>query len=125
MARWRSLRPALSWTLRLTAAAVAAWVVAVGVFPGSEPVLAPLTALLVVQATPISLLVSGLDRVVSVVAGVLVAVGFAAVVDLTWWSLGLAIALGLAEANAGHLEVAAREGGGSAFTLTLPRDAAE
>ena len=59
--------------------------------PGAAPVLAPLTALLVVQVTPISLLVSGLDRVVSVVAGVLVAVAFTAVVDLTWWSLGLAV----------------------------------
>ena len=38
--------------------------------------------------------------------------------------LGLAIARGLAEANAGRLEVAARDGGGSTFTLTLPRDGA-
>jgi two-component system sensor histidine kinase KdpD len=36
--------------------------------------------------------------------------------------LGLAIARGLAEANAGRLEVAARDGGGSVFTLTVPRD---
>ena len=38
--------------------------------------------------------------------------------------LGLAIARGLAEANAGRLEVAARDGGGSTFTLTLPGDGA-
>jgi hypothetical protein len=39
----------------------------------------------------VSLLASGLDRVVSVVIGVSLAVGFAAVVPLTWWSLGLLI----------------------------------
>ncbi len=84
---------AVALAVRLTGAAVAAWEVALAVFPGSIPLLAPLTALLVVQLTPISLLVSGLDRVVSVVAGVLVAVAYSAVVpDLTWWSLGLAIA---------------------------------
>src|SRR5688572_5907654 len=47
--------------------------------------------MLVVQVTPVSLLASGLDRVVAVVAGVAVAVGFAAVIPLEWWSLGLLI----------------------------------
>jgi hypothetical protein len=53
--------------------------------------LAPLTAMLVVQVTPVSLLASGLDRVVAVVAGVSLATAFAIVVPLTWWSLGLLI----------------------------------
>jgi len=57
--------------------------------------LAPLTALLVVQVTPLSLLASGLDRVLSVVAGVLLAVGFSAVVPLEWWSLGVLIAVSI------------------------------
>ena len=47
--------------------------------------------MLVVQVTPVSLLASGLDRVIAVVAGVVLAVGFAAVVPLEWWSLGLLI----------------------------------
>src|SRR5688572_13538342 len=47
--------------------------------------------MLVVQVTPASLLASGLDRVVAVVAGVSVAVAFAAVAPLEWWSLGLLI----------------------------------
>src|SRR4051794_33980516 len=47
--------------------------------------------MLVVQVTPLSLLASGLDRVVAVVAGVSLAVGFAAVVPLEWWSLGVLI----------------------------------
>jgi hypothetical protein len=84
-------RPALLWALRITVAAVASYVVAMLLFPGTLPLLAPLTAMLVVQVTPASLLASGLDRVVAVVAGVSVAVAFAAVAPLEWWSLGLLI----------------------------------
>ena len=88
-------RPAVLWALRLTVAATASWVVASYLFPRTVPLLAPLTALLVVQVTPVSLLASGLDRVVSVVAGVSLAVGFSAVVPLRWWSLGILIALSI------------------------------
>jgi uncharacterized membrane protein YccC len=92
MTRLRSEgRGALLWSLRITVAAVASYVVGTLFFPGTQPLLAPLTAMLVVQVTPVSLLASGLDRVVAVVAGVSVAVAFAAVVPLEWWSLGLLI----------------------------------
>jgi hypothetical protein len=91
----RGGRSAVAWALRLTVAAVASYVVALGFFPGTEPLLAPLTALLVVQVTPVTLLTSGLDRVVAVVAGVSLAVAFSAVVPLAWWSLGLLIALSI------------------------------
>ena len=84
-------RGAVLWSLRVTVAAVSSYVVALLLLSGAAPLLAPLTAMLVVQVTPISLLASGLDRVVSVVAGVSVAVVFAEVVPLTWWSLGLLI----------------------------------
>jgi hypothetical protein len=84
-------RAAVLWSMRITVAAVASYVVATWFFPGTQPLLAPLTAMRVVQVTPVSLLASGLDRVVAVVAGVAVAVGFAAVVPLEWWSLGLLI----------------------------------
>jgi hypothetical protein len=84
-------RVSVLWSLRITIAAVASYVVATLLFPGTLPLLAPLTAMLVVQVTPVSLLASGLDRVVAVVAGVAVAVGFAAVFPLEWWSLGLLI----------------------------------
>jgi hypothetical protein len=87
-AEWRG---ALLWALRITAAAVASYVAGTLVFPGTQPLLAPLTAMLVVQVTPVSLLASGLDRVVAVVTGVALAVGFAAVVPLEWWSLGVLI----------------------------------
>ncbi len=79
------------WSLRITVAAVASYVVATLLFPGTQPLLAPLTAMLVVQVTPISLLASGLDRVVAVVTGVSLAIAFSAVVPLEWWSLGVLI----------------------------------
>jgi len=85
---WRS---ALLWSLRITFAATASYVVATLIFPGTQPLLAPLTAMLVVQVTPVSLLASGLDRVVAVVTGVSLAIAFAAVVPLEWWSLGVLI----------------------------------
>jgi len=88
-------RPALLWSLRLTVAAVASYVVAVLLFPGTQPLLAPLTTMLVVQVTPVSLLASGVDRVVAVVAGVSLAVAFAVVVPLQWWSLGVLILVAL------------------------------
>ena len=90
-------RAALLWSVRVTFAAVASYVVArvlltlVTGSPVPEPLLAPLTAMLVVQVTPVSLLTSGMDRVVAVVSGVSLAVLFASYVPLTWWSLGILI----------------------------------
>ncbi len=79
------------WSLRITIAAVASYVVGTLLFPGTQPLLAPLTAMLVVQVTPVSLLASGVERVVAVVTGVALAVAIAAVLPLEWWSLGLLI----------------------------------
>src|SRR4051794_5716228 len=89
-------RGAVLWSLRITITAVASYVVGTLLFPGTQPLLAPLTAMLVVQVTPVSLLASGLDRVVAVVTGVSLAVAFAAVLPLEWWSLGLLIFISLA-----------------------------
>jgi hypothetical protein len=95
-ARYRQRgRAGVLWMVRLTAAAVASYVIAHLIFPLSEPFLAPLTALLVVQLTPVSLLTSGVQRVVSVVAGVALAVGFASLVGLNWWSLAILIAVSI------------------------------
>lgn len=88
-------REALWWTLRLTSGAVASYVLALALLAHSRPMLAPLTALLVIQATPVSLLSTGLDRVISVVIGVLMAVVVSTLVPLTWWSLAVVIALSL------------------------------
>ena len=91
----RDGRASLLWSFRITVAATASYLVASLVFPGTQPLLAPLTAMLVVQVTPLSLIASGLDRVVAVVAGVALAVGFAAVVPLEWWSLGVLILISI------------------------------
>ncbi|NED82534.1 hypothetical protein G3I76_20845, partial [Streptomyces sp. SID11233] len=58
------------------------------------------TALLTVQVTLYATLTTGVRRVNAVIAGVLVAIGFSALVGLTWWSLGLLI---LAALVVGHL----------------------
>ena len=85
-------RSAAVRAIRLTGAAVAAFLVAelVGL-DDPPPLIAALTALIVVQVTLTETLVSGLQRVASVVAGVLVALAFVSVVGLSWWSLGLLV----------------------------------
>jgi hypothetical protein len=97
-------RTALLWSLRITMAATASYVVATLIFPGTQPLLAPLTAMLVVQVTPVSLLASGLDRVIAVVTGVSLAVAFAAVVPLEWWSLGVLIFISITLGQALRLQ---------------------
>ena len=88
-------REAATWTLRLTSVAVASYVAALLMLSSERPMLAPHTALLVAQATPVSLLSTGLDRVASVVVGVLLAVGVSVLLPLTWWSLAIVIGLSL------------------------------
>jgi uncharacterized membrane protein YgaE (UPF0421/DUF939 family) len=78
-------------------AATLAFVAADALHTSSSPVLAPLTALLVVQLTMYETFAHGWERIVSVVAGVLVAVLFASVTGgLTWWSLALIVAVSFA-----------------------------
>lgn len=97
--RWRDvpgrLRPTGSWVLRLTTAAVVAWLIARQVTGISVDLTAPLTALLVVQASAFSTLRMSLLRVGAVLTGVLVAVGFSALAGLSWWSLAAVIAASL------------------------------
>ena len=78
---------------RMTGATVAAYLVAqlVGL-QDPPPLIAALTALLVVQATLSSTLVNGVQRVLSVVTGVALAVLFVEIVGLTWWSLAALVA---------------------------------
>ena len=79
----------------MTLTAVLAYWVADKLGTSPQPVLAPLTALLVAQLTTYQTVTSGLERVASVLAGVLLAVGAASLVGLTWWSLGAVVALSL------------------------------
>ena len=92
-------RPAIARALRLSGAAVAAFSAALALFPGTVPILAPLTALLVVEITLKDSLTSGVQRIISVATGVLLAVLFSSVVGLTWWSLGVLVALSIMVCN--------------------------
>lgn len=89
------VRPAASQIARLTIAAVVSYLVADSLSPGIVDLTAPLTALLVVQASTVGTLQMGLVRVGAVLTGVLVAVGLASTIGLSWWSLGAVIAASL------------------------------
>src|SRR5947208_5280086 len=84
-------RPPGLRTAKTVLAAVVAYAVADALNTSSSPVLAPLTALLVVQLTMYETLAAGRERIVSVVAGVLLATLFAGFVGLTWWRIGLVV----------------------------------
>jgi hypothetical protein len=92
----RRARPTAVHISRLTATAVLAYLLALLQPGSSRPVLAPLTALLVVQATSFytirRAIRSTVQRVAAVTAGVVSAVGVAAYVPFSWWVLGLLIA---------------------------------
>lgn len=90
----RGRKPGLR-TAKATLAAVLSFVIAQRLHTSSAPILAPLTALLVVQLTLYETVTHGLGRIVSVLAGVLVAVAVASFVGLTWWSLGAIVAVSL------------------------------
>ncbi|WP_307071017.1 aromatic acid exporter family protein [Streptomyces sp. B3I8] len=95
VAKWHR-DPVIVQSVRSTAAATVAYVVALRLSPERLPLTAPLTALLVVQVTLYSTLTTGIRRVNAVVAGVVVAIGFSVLVGLTWWSLALLILAALA-----------------------------
>ncbi len=92
----RSTRTTAAYITRLTVTATFAYVLAT-LIPGTtdRPVLAPLTALLVLQASLYQTIRSGLKKVLSVTVGVLVAVGLAEFIGFSWWQLMLLIAAAL------------------------------
>jgi hypothetical protein len=89
-------QPTAAYILRLTITATVAYLIALK-FPGASgqsigrPVLAPLTALLVLQASVFQTVRAGLKKVASVLTGVLLAVGLSETVPFTWWLLALLI----------------------------------
>jgi uncharacterized membrane protein YccC len=78
-------------TFKTVLACMLSFALAEALHTSDSPVLAPLTALLVVQVTMSETVSMGMERIISVVAGVLFAILFAGVVGLTWWSLGLLV----------------------------------
>ena len=89
----RRAQPMAVYIARLTLTAVFAYLLALQLPGGSSrDVVAPLTALLVVQATLFHTIGSAIRRVAAVTAGVLAAIAVAAYVPFSWWVLGLLIA---------------------------------
>ena len=122
------LRPATASIARLTAAAVASYLVASALFPDVQDLTAPLTALLVVQASTVGTLRMGLVRVGAVLTGVLVAVGVATFLGLSWWSLAAVIAASLVLAKVMRLGEQSLEAPISAMLIlavSLPEVAAQ
>jgi hypothetical protein len=94
--RIRSARPGLLFISRLSATATFAYLLALAVPAGtSRPVLAPLTALLVLQASLYRTIRSAIRKVLSVTVGVLVAVAVAEFIGFSWWQLALVITAAL------------------------------
>jgi hypothetical protein len=91
----RRAQPTAVTIVRLTGTAVFAYLLALVLTSTPRPVLAPLTALLVVQVSLYQTVRSAVTKVASVVAGVLLAVGLSAWVGFTWWSLGITVAMAL------------------------------
>jgi hypothetical protein len=96
-------QPTAVTIVRLTSTAIFAYLLALVLSSTPRPVLAPLTALLVVQVSLYQTVRSAVTKVASVVSGVLLAVGLSTWVGFTWWSLGITIALALAIGYALHL----------------------
>ncbi|HEX3924519.1 MAG TPA: FUSC family protein [Streptosporangiaceae bacterium] len=92
----RRAQPTAATVARVTSTAVFAYLVALALPVSHQPVLAPLTALLVAQVSLFQTLTSAARRVAAVVAGVLLAVVLSALVGFTWWSLGITIVVALA-----------------------------
>ena len=94
--RLGSARSAVAYVSRLTATATFAYLIALVIPAGTNrPVLAPLTALLVLQASLYQTVRSALRKVLSVTVGVLVAVAVAEFVGFSWWQLALVIGAAL------------------------------
>ncbi len=72
-------------------AAGSSWFVASDLLGNAVPVFAPLAALLTVQVTIWESVSRGMQRVLGVVAGVVVAYGFARLAGISAWSIGLVV----------------------------------
>jgi aromatic acid exporter family member 1 len=91
----RRAQPGAVFIARLVIPAMLAYLLAQALLPAPAPLLAPLTALLVVQVSLYRTMRSAAQRVISVTAGVIVAVVLVGLLGFSWWSLGVAIAAAL------------------------------
>lgn len=91
----RRVQPAVAQIGRLTGAAVLAYLGSTLLFKPVVDLTAPLTALLVVQASTVGTLRMAMVRVGAVFTGVLVATAFSNYFGLSWWSLAAVISASL------------------------------
>ena len=91
----RRVQPAVTQIGRLTGAAVLAYLGSTLLFTHVVDLTAPLTALLVVQASTVGTLRMAMVRVGAVLTGVLVATAFSNYIGLSWWSLAAVISASL------------------------------
>jgi hypothetical protein len=92
----RAAQPTAAYITRLTLTATFAYLLALVIPAGTDrPVLAPLTALLVLQASLYQTMRHAFRKVLSVTAGVLVAVAVTSFIGFSWWQLGLLIGVAL------------------------------
>ena len=96
-------------TAKLVLAAVLSYLLAGALDTSPDRVLAPLTALLVVQLTLYQTVSSATARVVSVLTGVLLAVAVSELVGVSWWSFGVLVLTSLLAAQALRLRAHALE----------------
>jgi uncharacterized membrane protein YgaE (UPF0421/DUF939 family) len=80
---------------RLTLTALFAYVIALELTTTPRPVLAPLTALLVVQVSLYQTVTTALTKIAAVVIGVLFALLLSDTLGFTWWTLTVIIAMAL------------------------------
>jgi hypothetical protein len=86
--RARERGPAsIARAIRLTAAAVASYAIALTLVSDKRPVTAALTALLIVQVTLFGTVADTIRRILSVLLGVAVAITVSEFAGFTWWSL--------------------------------------
>ncbi|HEX8008595.1 MAG TPA: aromatic acid exporter family protein [Trebonia sp.] len=88
-------QPPVVTIFRLTVTALFAYVLALNLTSTPRPVLAPLTALLVVQVSLYQTVQSALTKVLAVVIGVLLAILLSDTLGFTWWTLTVIIAMAL------------------------------
>jgi len=85
----------LSNVLRISAAVTVSFVLTSWLVPGANALFAPITALIVVQATPWRTIGVTLQRVAGAAIGVLLSSLWVNLVGLTWWSMLIAVVASL------------------------------
>jgi hypothetical protein len=85
----------LSNVLRIAAAVTVSYALTSWLVPGANALFAPITALIVVQATPWRTIGVTLQRVAGAAIGVLLASLWVNLVGLTWWSMLIAVIVSL------------------------------